>query len=433
MKLLSIGISHQTAPIELRERLWFSEDEVRSALPKLKEKFFNECVLFSTCNRTELYGVTDSVETDVESLRGFLTGLKQADSFLQPEHFYHLTDEEAAKHLFRVTSGIESMMLGDVQILGQVRHAYQLAQEEKASGLLTSKLFQSALRTGKRCRTETEISEGAVSVSYGATELAGRIYADLRKRTALLVGAGKTSELTLKHLRSKGVQRILIANRTRSKAEELAKAFKAEVINFDDLKHGLRHADILLTSVSSTGYVLSAADLTHSMKERGNRPLLILDMGVPRNIDPTANKIENIFLHDIDGLQIIVDKNLEKRRGEIQKVERIIAEELDRFLRWQKSLHVNPTIEQLQAMAEEIRREEVEKHHHRFRPEERETLEIVTKRIINKLLHHPLSNLRNGEGERDEETLRMISTVRELFGLESRGNKAGSDDQGKGK
>ncbi len=424
MNIITLGLSHRTAPIDLRERLWFSEDEVRTALPSLKKKFLRECVLISTCNRTELYGVAGEDGVDMGNLQEFLTKLKQADSYLHPEHFYEYSGEDAARQLFRVSSGVESMMLGDVQILGQVKEAYQLAQETKTIGLVTSKLFQSALHTGKRCRAETEISEGTVSISYGATELASKIYEDLRKKTVLLVGAGKTSELTLKHLHSKGVERILITNRTRSKAEELAQGFAAGVIEFENLRDELRQTDILISSVNSSGYVLTAADLSRAMKDRGNRPLLIIDIGVPRNIDPEANKIENIFLHDIDGLQIIVDKNLEKRKREVSKVERIIEEELRRFLRWQNSLHVNPTIEQLQSMAEEIRQQEVQKHHHRFRAEERETLELVTRRIISKLLHTPISNLKNGGSNRDEETLRMISTVREIFGLTPHDNES---------
>ncbi len=419
MNLLAIGVSHRTAPIDVRERLWFSEEEVRTALPQLKEKYFRECVLLSTCNRTELYGVVSGNDIDTETIRRYVVDLKQADSYLHSQHFYTYSGRDAARQLFKVSSGIESMMPGDVQILGQVKEAYRLAQECRTIGLASSKLFQNAFHAGKRSRTETEISEGAVSISYGAIELASKIYDDLRKKTALLIGAGKTSELTLKHLRSKGIGNILITNRTQSKADELTGKFGGRVIEFENLKNELRYVDIAISSVTSHGYVLAASDLSRVMKERGNRPLLIIDIGVPRNIDPASNRIENVFLHDIDALQIIVDSNLKKRKGEIQKVEKIVEEELERFLQWQNSLQVNPTIERLQSIVESIRKEEVRKHHHRFRPEEHEILELVTKRIVNKILHAPISNLKNGEGDRDEETMKMILAVRKLFGFSS--------------
>lgn len=416
---VSIGVSHRTAPVDVRERLWFSEDEVRAALPQLQAKFFRECVLISTCNRTEVYGMSNGEITDIDGLRQFVTGFKGAGSYLLPQHFYTHTGRDAVYQLFRVASGIDSMMIGDVQILGQVKDAYRLAEECKTLGVVSSKLFQVVFHAGKRSRTETKISEGAVSVSYGAVELAGKIYDDLRTKTVLLIGAGKTSELTVKHLRSKGIENVLVANRTRSKAEELIARFGGTVIEFENLKNELRIPDIIISSVNSPEYVLTAGDLAHAMKERGNKPLLIIDIGVPRNIDPASNNIENIFLHDIDALQVIVDKNLEKRKREIKKVDKIIDEELNRFLRWENSLQVIPTIEQLQSMAEEIRKEEIHKHRHRFRPEDVETLELLTKRIVNKILHPPISNLRNGRGKVDDETMRMLVEVRRLFGFSS--------------
>lgn len=415
----TIGVSHRTAPIDVRERLWLSQEEVRAVLPRLKAQFFKECVVISTCNRTEVYGVPGAETVEPEPLRKFLTDFRGADSQLRPEHFYNYTDREAARQLFKVASGIDSMMLGDVQVLGQVKGAYRLAEEEKTLGLLSTKLFQTALHTGKRARSETRISEGAVSISYGAVELAGKIFADLHTKTVFLIGAGKTSKLTVKHLRSKGIKNILVSNRTRSKAEELIQTFGGRVVDFQNLREEVHVADIIISSVESPSYTLMANDLSHVMRQRGNRPLFIIDIGVPRNVDPMANKIENVFLHDIDALQVIVDKNLEKRRGELPKVEKIITEELERFFHWQSSLQVNPTIERLQSMAEEIRQQEVHKHQNRFRLEERENLDILTKRIVNKLLHEPISNLRNGQSNRDEETTRLILAVRKLFGFSS--------------
>ncbi|MGA9363213.1 MAG: glutamyl-tRNA reductase [Bacteroidota bacterium] len=433
MKLLfNIGVSHRTAPIDVRERLWLSEEEVRAVLLKLQASFFKECVVMSTCNRTELYGVPNGETVGVDPVRKFLSDFKADNSHVRSEHFYLHEDREAARQLFRVASGIDSMMLGDVQVLGQVKAAYHLAGECRTLGLLSTKLFQAALHTGKRARTETKISEGAVSISYGAVELAGKIFADLHSKTVFLIGAGKTSELTVKHLRSKGIKNILVSNRTRNKAEELVHAFGGKVIEFQNLRDEVHVADIIISSVESPSYTLTANDLSYVMKQRGSQPLFLIDIGVPRNIDPASNKIENVFLHDIDTLQVIVDKNLEKRREELPKVELIIAEELERFLQWQHTLQATPTIERLQSMAEEIRQQEVHKHQNRFRPEERENLDILTKRIVNKLLHGPISNLRNGQGDQEDETMSLVLAVRKLFGLSRRENpiseNVGGDD-----
>lgn len=434
MKLLfNIGVSHRTAPIDVRERLWLSEEEVRTALPKLRASFFKECVVLSTCNRTELYGVPNGETPGVDSLRKFFSDFKGDNSYVRSEHFYLHEDREAARQLFRVASGIDSMMLGDVQVLGQVKAAYLLAEECRTLGLLSTKLFQAALHTGKRVRSETKISEGAISISFGAVELAGKIFADLHTKTVLLIGAGKTSELTVKHLRSKGIRDILVSNRTRGKAEELVQRFGGKVVDFQNLRDEVHIADIVISSVESPSYTLTANDLSYVMKQRGSQPLFLIDIGVPRNIDPESNKIENVFLHDIDTLQVIVDKNLEKRSGELPEVERIIAEELERFLQWQHTLQANPTIEGLRSMAEKIRQQEVHKHQNRFRPEERENLDVLTKRIVNKLLHGPISSLRYGQGDQDDETRSLILAVRKLFGLAHRENpiseNVGGDDR----
>jgi len=427
---IAIGVSHRTAPIDVRERLWLSEDEIRAALPKLQANFLRECVVMSTCNRTELYGVPNGETIEAESLGKFLTELKGVNSNVRPEHFYQYTGRDAVGQLFRVASGIDSMMLGDVQVLGQVKNAYHLAEECKTLGLLSKKLFQAALHTGKRARTETKISEGAVSISYGAVELAGKIFADLHTKTVFLIGAGKTSELTVKHLHSKGIGNILVSNRTRSKAEELVRRFGGMVVDFENLRRKLHLADIIISSVESPSYILMANDLFNVMRQRANQPLFIIDIGVPRNIDPESNKIENIFLHDIDALQRIVDKNLEKRTSELPKVEKIIAEELERFLQWQRSLEVNPTIGRLQSMAEEIRQQEVRKHQNRFRPEERENLDILTKRIVNKILHGPISNLRNGQADQDEGTMSLLLAVRGSSGISQGDNSIPGDVEG---
>ncbi|MBI4535767.1 MAG: glutamyl-tRNA reductase, partial [Ignavibacteriae bacterium] len=278
---------------------------------------------------------------------------------------------------------------------------------------------QSALHVGKRTRSETSICEGAVSVSYAAVELASKIFEDLSKKSVLLIGAGETGELTLKHLVSKGIGHIRIANRTREKAEGLVASFGGTVVNYADMVEALKTTDIVISSVNSPSYIVQPDDVQKVMKQRSNNPLFIIDIGVPRNVNPASNKVDNVFLYDIDSLSTIVDKNLEKRKAELPKVTRIIREEMVEFFHWYNSLQVGPTIHDLRDAFEAIRRQEVEKNINRFNPEDRELVELVTRRIVNKILHQPVTNLKLGaeNGSRGGETHSRIKALRELFGI----------------
>lgn len=420
MNLLAVGISHHTASVEVREKMWLSEEETRRALGRLKERFFSECTLVSTCNRTELYGIVSSGSTaDATSLSQFLIDFKNASEFVRPDHFRGLTAGHAVHHLFRVASGSDSLVIGDIQILGQVKEAFQLSREQQVLGPVLTRLMESALHVGKRVRTETSICEGAISVSYAAVELAGKIFADLSKKSALLIGAGETGELTMKHLLGRGIGHLKIVNRTREKAEALVAALGGTVVDYASLMEALPSVDIVIASVSSPAYILGPADVQRVMRQRSHNPLILIDIGVPRNVDPATRKIDNVFLYDIDALTSMVDSNLERRRGELPKVDEILKEEVAGFFRWYDALQVGPTIQGLRDSFEEVRHREVEKNIHRFKLEDRDLLELVTKRIINKLLHQPMTALKEG-AERDNgqaETLRKIQTVRELFGL----------------
>src|SRR5512140_69360 len=376
MNLLSIGISHHTASVDIREKMWFSTDEIREAIRRLKESFFSECVLVSTCNRTELYGMTRGEVPDDATLRKFLIDFKHASDLVRVEHFVGAEAGDAISHLFRVAAGIDSLVIGDIQILNQVKEAFMLSREADALGPVMNRLMQSALHVGKRTRTETTICEGAVSVSYAAVELASKIFQDLSKKTALLIGAGETGELTLKHLVGKGVGQVRIANRTREKAEALVAEFGGSVVNYEQIVDALREADIVITSVNVPTYIVQPEDVQKVMKQRSNNPLFIIDIGVPRNVSPESKKIENVFLYDIDALSTVVDRNLEKRKAEVPKVHTIISQELADFMAWYQSLQVGPTIQDFREAMEAIRREEVEKNIHRFRPEDRELVEL---------------------------------------------------------
>ncbi|MBI4546380.1 MAG: glutamyl-tRNA reductase [Ignavibacteriae bacterium] len=421
MNIFCLGINHRTAPIEIREKFWYSSDEIRAFLPVLKQHVAQECVLISTCNRTELYYLPQEQSVYDGSLWQMLASQKNASNVVREENFYSLSSLNAVKHLFNVASGIDSMVLGDVQILGQTKEAFTIAQQSRCTGIFLHRLFQTAFHVGKRVKTETEISEGAVSISYAAAELASKIFEDLSRHTALLIGAGETGKLTAKHLVSRNVKKLIIANRTRQRAEELSAQLGGLVIEFEDMAQQLQHVDIAISSVESHNYILSTHDLHRIMKLRGNKPLFIIDLGVPRNIDPSANAIDNVFLHDIDALNHIVDNNLAHRKAEIPKVQHIVMDELIQFNNWYNSLQVTPTIQELRERFESIRENELKKHRHHFPLETQSELDTLTKRIINKILHTPMVNLRNGTGELEEdETRRKVHIIRTLFGLDKK-------------
>ncbi|MFI5251078.1 MAG: glutamyl-tRNA reductase [Bacteroidota bacterium] len=421
MDLICIGINHRTAPIEIREKMWFSDDEVKSFLPLMKEQYAKECVLLSTCNRTELYYIPrENPSSNGKDVLKFLSRFKSNDESIRDENFYTINAVNVVKHLFKVTAAIDSMVLGDVQILNQVKEAFTMAFERGTTGIILNRLFNNTLHLGKRVRTETEIGEGAISVSYAAAELASKIFEDLSKRTALLIGAGETGELTAKHLRSKELGKLIITNRTRERAESLAAQLDATVVDFDSLMNVLNDVDIVISSVNTGNYLMSAKDLQRVTRTRANRPLFIIDIGVPRNIDPKANDLENVFLNDIDALNHIIDRNLANREAQLPKVQQIVMEELNGFFQWFKGLDVTPTIEQLRDQFEAIRHDEVEKFRHKFSSDKHEELEMLTRRIVNKILHTPMVNLRNGASSEDDQIEHKVHILRSLFGLDKK-------------
>lgn len=421
MNIFCLGISHHTAPVGIREKLWFSAEEIPATLASLHEQYMQELVLISTCNRTELYYTPRTTGWNGTPLWKILTSYKTNTQEVGEAHFYSLSAKDAVQHLFDVASGTDSMVLGDVQILNQMKEAFTLAQEHHCTGTLMNRLFHTTFHVGKRARAETEIGEGAVSVSYAAAELASKIFGDLTKRTALLIGAGETGMLTAKHLTSRNLGTLLLTNRTRSRAEDLVAQLGGRVVDFDRMTTELPLVDIVITSVEAPTHILSAGDIRQTMKQRGNKPLFIIDIGVPRNVDPAVNQIGNVFLHDIDALNHIIDQNLAHRKAEIPKIEQIIRDELEQFQVWHDGLQVTPTIQQLREQFELIRHEEVGKHLHHFPTDKQEEIEILTKRIVNKILHTPMVNLKTGDNESgNDETRAKVSIVRSLFGLDKK-------------
>jgi glutamyl-tRNA reductase len=417
LNLACVGINHRTAPLDVRESMWFSAEEMTAALKRLREARAREAILISTCNRTELYYVPAD-GADSPPMWEFLASLKDDRRVTGPDNFYSLAGLQPVKHLFKVVSGIDSMVLGDVQITAQVKDAYAAAVEHGATGTITNRLFTAAMHVGKRVRTETQIGEGAISVSYLAAELATKIFSDLSRRTALLIGIGETGKLTARHLASRNLGQMVIANRTLSAAEKIAPLFGGRAVPLERMTAELPNVDIIITAVQTARPILTKADIAAAMKLRSNRPLIIIDLGVPRNVDPDINRVDNVFLHDIDALNRIIDLNIAHRRAEVPKAQKIIFEELNEFHRWTRSMQLGPTFQDLRESFEAIREQEVGRIRHRFSEADREEIDILTKRIVNKLLHAPMSNMRNGHGQDHEDTHRKISLLRHIFGLD---------------
>ncbi len=427
MNLLAVSINHKTAPVKLRESLYLSENEVRELIKKIKNKYFTEGLLISTCNRTEIYGIPVNTDITHLHLQKIITESKNFTT-TSADSFQTFNSRDSLNHLFSVISGIDSMLIGDNQIFKQVKDSFQIAEEMQFAGFLMRRVFDSALKVGKRAISETAITEGAVTVSYAAVQLIGKIFSNLNKKSALVIGTGETGEIAAKNLRDRGIGRLALTNRTFEKAEKLATDLNTAVFPFDTFKDHLHKFDIIISATSADGIVITRSDVEAVMKKRGYASMVLMDIAVPRNIDPASKEINYVFYHDIDSLNIIVEQNVSKRREEIPKVEKIIDEELNSFFEWYNSLQSAPTIKKLRDHFDAIRAEEVEKNINKFSSEDREKLEIVTKRIINKILHYPIVELKktNETGTGAEEAATKIGIIRNLFGIntpESKKNK----------
>lgn len=417
MNLLSISINHRTAPVELREALHLNEEEIRNFILSQKGKMLSEGLVISTCNRTEIYGIPLSNDITTKALQDSVIAHK-SDSRVNEKNFETFISRDSVKHLFRVASGIDSMLIGDNQIYKQVKDSFHLADELQFTGFFMRRIMDAATRVGKRAITETAISEGAVTVSYAAVQLIEKIFSTLNKKSALIIGTGETGEIAAKHLRDRGIGRLALTNRTFDKAEKLANELNTAVFPFDSFKEHLHKFDIVVSATSSEGLIINKKDIEDAMKKRNFASMILMDIAIPRDIDPKSKDIDYVFYHDIDSLNIIVEQNLAKRRDEIPKVEKIIEEELNSFFDWYNSLEAAPTIKTLRDHFESIRAEEVEKNINKFSENDREKLDIITKRIINKILHQPTVELKkSSEDKRTEDTAQKISVIRELFGL----------------
>jgi glutamyl-tRNA reductase len=418
MNLIGISINHRTAKVELRESLNLNVSEVKNFIKILKNNLLKEGLIISTCNRTEVIGIPYTNNISYQDLINALIQFKRFEN-LSDDNFEKFKFLQVIEHLFRLVSGIDSMLIGDNQIFKQVKDSFQIADEENFIGFYLKKIMDFSLRVGKRSISETAISEGAVTVSFAAVQLIEKIFANLSKKSALIIGTGETGEIASKHLRDKGVTRLALTNRTFDKAEKLAKELNTAVFPFDNFKEHLYKFDIIVSATGSQELILTKDDIQKAMKKRNLEPMVIVDIAVPRDVDPECKNLENVFYNDIDSLNIIVELNLQKRKNEIPKVEKIIYDELNNFSEWLNSLQVSPVIKSLRDKFESIKFEEVQNNINRFSVDDREKLELVTKRIINKILHQPTNEIKKLATETNTQDLNRIklSLVQELFGL----------------
>jgi len=415
LKLTAVSINHRTANVEEREKIFYSPEEIRGISEKIKS-VSRESLIVSTCNRTELYLLPASSPTTHVDLYRFVRAGKKLDDAEVQAGYETFEGFEAIRHLFSVACGIDSLMLGDIQILGQVKDAYNAGVELGMVGAIMHHASQAALKAGKRAKSETRISEGAISVSYAAVELAEKIFGSLRGKSVLLIGAGETAELAAKDLKPKEIGGLYVANRTVERAQNLVSDMgMGESISLEAIAQVLVHCDIVISSVGGSDYVLTREMVANAMKGREDNPLLIIDIGVPRNVDPAVKKIANVFLNDMDSLNLIVAKNMEMRRTEIPVVRRIVDEELNDFIKWFNSLEVGPTIKKLRDKVEQIRIEEVKRHRNKMSVQEAEIVDEVTRSLVNKILHEPLTNLKSAEN--GISFVDRVKLVRTLFGL----------------
>jgi glutamyl-tRNA reductase len=419
MHVVLLGLSHAATPVEIRERATFSARALPATLSRLAATpGLHEAVLLSTCNRTELYAIADSVADGHAALARFL----QAETELPAEaiavHGELLSDADAVTHLFRVAAGLESLILGEGQILGQVKDAHATALEHGTAGVVLDRLFRAAVTAGKRARTETDIARGAVSVSSAAVELARDTLGGLSGKSILLLGAGKMSELAARQLGGYDLGRVMVANRSFESAQQLAAAVGGEAIAWIDLAPSLAQVDVVLCSTGAPHHVLTASDLAPVMRDRAERPLVLIDISVPRNLDPALREVPGVTLCDIDDLQAVATRNRAERAGVVDAVAAILAAEIDEFQSWVQTFQLTPMITSLRSRVEAMRELEwhrfTGKHQTEFTPEQLRLVEEMTRSLVNKILHQPTAELKRMTPPQQR---RHASALKALFGL----------------
>lgn len=421
MSIIVVGLSHKSAPIEVREKLNFPENTLPDALRKLMSyEGVRESLIVSTCNRVEIYACVQDSVTGVDRIKQFISDYHGLSRESLDQSLYVYPDAQGVRHTFRVASSLDSMVVGEAQILGQLKDAFDISLKTKTTSTILNKLIKKAISVAKRVRTETKLAEGAVSISTAAVELAKKIFGELEGKTVMLLGAGEMAELAAQHLLGNGVKNIMVANRTFERAEELALEFKGDAIRFEHFPDAMVMIDILICATGAPKYVVNRDMIAKAVKERRHKPIFLIDISNPRNIDPEVDKEDNVYLYDIDDLQSKVDVNTEGRAAEAAKAEELIALEVETYLQWERALDAVPTIVDLREKVEDFRKRECDKtlsSLNTITDDQKRAIEAMSQAIVNKLLHAPLVVLKQaastpGEGDA------TIAVARRLFNLD---------------
>ena len=398
IEIVSVGISYKTAPVEVRERFSFSDTDLRGALGILRsrENVF-ECCIVSTCNRVEVYAATEHRGKCEEEIKSFLLDFHKLPGGSLHSYMHTRVGPDAVRHLFRVAASIDSMVIGETQILNQLKNSYSVARSENTVGLILNRLFNRALFAGKKVRAETGISSQAVSISYLGVELAKRIFENLANRTVMLVGTGEMGELFAKHLVSNNIKELYVTSRNFSSAEKLSRSLKGKPVRFEEILYRLKDIDILVTATGSSDYIIRSEHIKQSLKLRKNDPIFMIDIAVPRDIDPKINRIPGVYLYDIDDLRVVQGENLNSRKENLKKAEEIVLTVEKGFNDWMESLKVFPVIIDIKRKFEKIKKTEVEKALRKLEGgtgAQKEIIESLANSIIGKIFHDPVTNLK---------------------------------------
>lgn len=421
MSIVLVGINHKTAPVEVRELLAFSDEACAEGLPRLVDgDVVREGLIVSTCNRVEILSAiaTDQIATGTERLTEFLDGARNLPPGFLTNHLYSHTDENAIRHIFRVASSLDSMVLGEPQVLGQVRRAYSVAVEAGTAGRVLNRLVHHTFRVAKRVRSETGIAANAVSISYMAVELGKKIFDSLKGRVVMLIGAGEMAELSARHLVNAGATRVLIANRTKEAAHRLAEEFNGVAIPFEQLVQSLADADVVICSTGAADYVVTEEMVRTATAQKRNRPTCVIDISVPRNVDPAVAKVPNVFVFDIDDLESVISSNIREREREAERAELIVQSEVMQFQQSLRAMDIGPTIGALRQKLQQVARAEMERQRKRLgslSPEQEAAIEALLLSTVNKISHPVLNQMRRSYELSDSET---VQALRDIFGLE---------------
>jgi glutamyl-tRNA reductase len=423
--IIILGVNHKTAPVAIREQLAFSGDSALPFSELMAMEGCTECCILSTCNRVEIILVSRDPEKTATLLRSFLFGKSSLSEEESKKYSYFHKGEDAITHLYRVGASLDSMIVGEPQILGQLKQAYKASSENNCTGAILNRFLHKSFSVAKRVRTETNIGGSAVSISFAAVELAKKIFGDLQGKTVMLVGAGEMAELAAEHLVTQGISQVVVVNRTFENAVKLAKRFNGKAAGLEDLIPQLENVDILISSTGATDLVLMRDEVKPVMKQRMNRPLFLIDIAVPRDLDPDLNKLDNVYLYDIDDLTHVVDINKAERDKEAARGERIVTEETIKFVQWMEGMEITPTIIELRKKADAICNAELERtigNIKELSPKARKSIEKMAGSIASKMLHDPLNYMKEDHpGDKGEK----LAFIRQIFGLD----KDSFDDQ----